>query len=86
MSAILDLLEPRLSLPEVEHGGQPLTAFNVEVTTAAKDGIDGHVCVIPVLAPDSVEAINRAFELLFPDWDVKKPTSGMKVKVTAFGR
>ena len=81
MSAILDLLGAGLSQSEKESTGVELHSYNVEVTEAGADPV-----LVPVLAADSVDAIQRAFDILFPDWDTKKPTSGMKIKVVAFER
>ena len=82
MAAILDLLAgAELSPAERESAGVELHAYNVEVTEAGTNAI-----TVPVLAADSVDAIQRAFGILFPNWDEKRPTSGMKIKVVAFGR
>lgn len=78
---ITDSMGTRLSPAEVEHTGPVLFAYNVEMTP-----IYGDTKTVPVLAEDSVAAINCAFEILFPDWNTNKPTSGMKVKVIAFDR
>lgn len=64
-----------------EKRGELLHAYNVEVTE-----VGGATETVPVLASDSVDAIERAFAILFPDWDTKKPTSGMKIKVIAFDK
>lgn len=81
MAAILDLLSGELSPAEKESVGVDLHAYNVEVSEVGKAMIE-----VPVLAADSVDAITQAFSLLFPDWDNKKPTSGMRIKVVAFER
>ncbi len=73
--------ETPLSRSELEHVGPALIAFNVEITA-----VGGEPVIVPVLAVDSVDAINRGFEIMFPDWNTSKPTSGMKVKVVAFDR
>lgn len=81
MAAILDLLAGGLSASEIEHGGKELLACKVEVTP-----LGGATETVPVYAADTVDAINKAMEILYPDWDQEKPKSGMKVRVVVFGR
>lgn len=75
---ILDLLDPPLSQVEKEHGGQPMIAYNVEIS------IGMGAAIFPVLATDSCEAILRGLELAYPDFDSQKPAGGLRVKVVAF--
>lgn len=79
---ILDLLGGRFSQVEIEHGGADLYAFNVLVTPSGGKPEP----IQAVLAADSADAVLRALELLYPDFDTAKPEGGLKVEVTAFDR
>lgn len=61
--------------------GDTLYAYNVEVTAVGCESVS-----IPILATDSIDAITRAFELMYPNWDEDKPKSGMKIRVVSFER
>ncbi len=70
--------EKRYWTDSAEHG-VTLLACNVTVTP-----IGGQPETVPVLAADTVDAINIAMDILYPDWNTDKPKSGMKIHVEVF--